>query len=232
MKKIFKKILQFFLHGIFVIVPFILTIFFVIYPLNVLSSWIANFMNAFAGFFLTEEEFNTPKSNFLLLLTKYTNPTAMQTINQIARVKYMNIFCVALLITFFGILASSLSIQKGVKILEKMVLKIPGISFLYVYAKEFVATFVGKFDKPVLVTTNKTLSIQKIGFIIQENIHNLNVNEGKIAVYIPHSYALSGELYFLPKEDVIPLNITSAEAWKIVLSGGIAEIKPRHKIKD
>ena len=43
------------------------------------------------------------------------------------------------------------------------------------------ACFIGKFDKPVLVTINKKLNTQRLGFITQEHVKNLRIQEGKIA---------------------------------------------------
>jgi uncharacterized membrane protein len=49
--------------------------------------------------------------------------------------------------------------------------------------------------------------------------------EKHVVVYVPHSYAVSGIVYIVPMEKVRILpNISSTEAMKFALSGGVAEL--------
>ncbi len=41
-----------------------------------------------------------------------------------------------------------------------------------------------------------------------------------VAVYCPHSYNFSGELFLVPKENVTFLELPSSEVMKFVVSGG------------
>jgi uncharacterized membrane protein len=43
-----------------------------------------------------------------------------------------------------------------------------------------------------------------------------------VAVYFPHSYAFSGELILVPKENVQMLDMPSAEVMKLIVSGGVS----------
>jgi len=45
---------------------------------------------------------------------------------------------------------------------------------------------------------------------------------GHTAVYFPHSYNISGNLLMVPTGSIKHLNISSAEAMKFVVSGGVA----------
>ena len=46
-----------------------------------------------------------------------------------------------------------------------------------------------------------------------------------LTVYVPHSYAISGVTYFVPKEKIKPLvNVSAADAMKFTVSGGVADI--------
>jgi uncharacterized membrane protein len=47
-----------------------------------------------------------------------------------------------------------------------------------------------------------------------------------VAVYIPKSYAFTGELYFVKPDRVKPLTeMNSAEAMKFAISGGVTAIE-------
>jgi len=56
----------------------------------------------------------------------------------------------------------------------------------------------------------------------QEDLSDLDIKE-KVAVYFPHSYNFSGELFIVPRELVRPVDIPSAEAMKFIVSGGVAK---------
>ena len=48
------------------------------------------------------------------------------------------------------------------------------------------------------------------------------MSESQVAVYLPHSYAFSGNLFIVDKENITPLNASSAEVMKFIVSGGVA----------
>ena len=66
--------------------------------------------------------------------------------------------------------------------------------------------------------------MEKLGFITNEDLSSLNIGEGKIAVYLPHSYNFSGNLFIVPRENVTPLAAPTAEVMKFIVSGGVTEI--------
>ena len=45
---------------------------------------------------------------------------------------------------------------------------------------------------------------------------------GKVAVYLPHSYAVSGFLFIVDIENIQPLDINPSDAMKMAVSGGVA----------
>ena len=46
-----------------------------------------------------------------------------------------------------------------------------------------------------------------------------------VAIYFPHSYNFSGELYLVPSERVETLNLAPAEVMKFVVSAGVTRIE-------
>lgn len=105
--------------------------------------------------------------------------------------------------------------------------KIPLIKLIYATVKDLLGAFVGdkkKFNKPVLVRINKDNSLYQIGFITQSDLSDLGLND-MVVVYFPHSYAFSGYHYFVPKENIKPLNISGPTAMKFIVSGGVSGLK-------
>jgi uncharacterized membrane protein len=91
--------------------------------------------------------------------------------------------------------------------------------------KDLIKAFMGKektFNKPVLVRLSKESNIEKIGFITRASLTELGIKEGKVAVYLPHSYAFSGNMFIVDAENVTPINASSAEVMKLIVSGGVA----------
>jgi uncharacterized membrane protein len=136
----------------------------------------------------------------------------------------LGLLLVIVIITFFGYLGSTLLIQPIFEFLERILIKVPLANLIYTSLKDLMSAFVGdkkKFTQAVLVTINKEVDIQRLGFITRDDLTLLNL-PGKIAVYFPHSYNISGNLFIVPKEMVIPIDIPGADVMKFIVSGGVA----------
>lgn len=99
----------------------------------------------------------------------------------------------------------------------------PFVKFIYTSVKDVVESFMGdkkKFNKPVLVRVRSNPEIFQIGFITQSDLGKIGI-EDKIAVYMPHAYAVSGFLFIVNKDDVIPLEMDPSRAMKMAVSGGM-----------
>jgi uncharacterized membrane protein len=105
--------------------------------------------------------------------------------------------------------------------------KVPFIKVIYSSTKDFMSAFVGqkkKFTETVMVKMNNDAEIYKLGFITQKDLSNIGIKEGMIAVYLPHSYNFSGNLFIVPAANVTPINAPPSEMMKFIVSGGITEI--------
>ena len=108
--------------------------------------------------------------------------------------------------------------------IENSIQNLPLVRIFYSAFKDLISAFVGdkkKFKQPVLVTLNKENHIHKIGFLTQESLSQIGETD-MVSVYCPHSYAFSGDMFILPKESIKLLNLSSAEAMKIIISGGVS----------
>lgn len=112
---------------------------------------------------------------------------------------------------------------------------IPGIKYIYSSVKDVMGSFVGdkkRFNKPVWVCTNLNPEVWRIGFMTQKDMTYLDL-QGKVAVYLPHAYAVSGYVILTETAYIKPVTkMTAAEAMKFAVSGGITsteEEKPKHE---
>lgn len=101
---------------------------------------------------------------------------------------------------------------------------IPGIRYIYSSIKDIMDSFVGdkkRFNKPVWVCTNLNPEIWRIGFMTQKDIAYLGMHN-KAAVYLPHSYAISGYVIFIDSKYIKPVTkMNAGEAMKFAVSGGV-----------
>ena len=146
---------------------------------------------------------------------------------EIKRIPGLGFIVVILIVLFVGRVSSSFFMSKLVDLLDGMLERTPGIKFIYKSVKDFLEAFTGnkrKFDKPVLANVDGP-DIWRIGFITQESAENFEMAEYAV-VYIPLSYALTGVTYIVPKDKIKLIhNVSSAEAMKFALSGGVAEVE-------
>ena len=88
-------------------------------------------------------------------------------------------------------------------------------------------TFIGKkkgFDHPVLIKIYENSTIERIGFITQDDLSSINIKKGKVLVYLPHSYAFSGQLFVVNKEYITKIDSSSTEIMKLIVSGGVTKV--------
>lgn len=124
-----------------------------------------------------------------------------------------------------GVLISTVIPQSFASLFEGSIRHLPLVSLIYFSVKDLISAFVGdkkKFNQPVLVTINRETGIRKIGFLTQTDLAHLDLTDA-VLVYCPHSYAFSGELFVVPTENVKLLNMPSAEAMKLIVSGGVSK---------
>lgn len=143
------------------------------------------------------------------------------------RIPGLGIVVILVGITIIGFLGSSLFFGKYLKFFDKLISQAPLVKVIYTSIKSFISAFVGKdrrFTEPVLVKVNRQSDIEKLGFITQKDLSNLGIPKNKVAVYLPHSYNFSGNLFIVPVENVTPINAPSAEVMKFIVTAGVTSI--------
>lgn len=196
-----NKTLQYFLQGLVVIAPVAITAYVVV--------WLFTTADA-----------------ILPSLIHLIFPNNQEIEKDIITIPGFNFLLIVLLFILIGWLSSLFFVSRLVALLNYLLEHTPGIKFIYTSVKDFFEAFTGnkrKFDKPVLVNVD-TADVWRVGFITHETANHFDLSD-HVVVYVPHSYAVSGVTYIVPKERIKLLpNITSAEAMKFAISGGISEV--------
>ncbi len=129
------------------------------------------------------------------------------------------------LITFVGYMASLFFAKPVFEWFERGVFKIPLVSLIYTSIKDLMGAFVGdkkKFSLPVIVQISDTLS--RLGFITQDDM-NVIGEPDLVAVYFPHSYNVSGNVFLVPRDKVRSLTgVKSSDVMKFMVSGGVSPL--------
>ncbi len=130
-------------------------------------------------------------------------------------------------ITFIGFVGSVIIKRPLTFIFQKVIERIPLIKILYTSIADLLSAFVGqkkKFTEPVMVLMNKESNVRKLGFITEKDLQTIGISHDFVAVYLPHSYNFSGNMFIVPAENVIPVDANPAEFMKFIVSGGVTKV--------
>lgn len=135
-------------------------------------------------------------------------------------------------VTAVGLLSSIFLFNPVMSFIESIFSRAPFAKVIYTSIKDLFTAFAGNkktFTQPVMVTLFKEAGIQKLGFITKEDLSEIGIS-GMSAVYFPHSYNFSGNLYLVPKENITVLtSFESTDALKFIVSGGVTAIESGKK---
>lgn len=137
----------------------------------------------------------------------------------------ISILIVFILVAFLGFIGQTIILRPIKKIFNHIINRVPLVKVIYTSLKDLLSAFVGKekkFNQAVLVKVNPISELEKLGFITQEDVSNLGVEGNKVAVYFPHSYNFSGELFIVPAENVKKIDGAPSDIMKFIVSGGVA----------
>jgi len=140
----------------------------------------------------------------------------------------LGLIVIILLITLIGFVGSAIITSPINSFFQRLLKRAPLLQTIYSSVKDLMSTFVGKkkgFNTPVLIKLYENSTIERIGFITNEDLTTLGIKEGKILVYLPHSYAFSGQLFVVERSYITTVDSSSAEIMKLIVSGGVTEIE-------
>ncbi|WP_316821168.1 DUF502 domain-containing protein [Pedobacter gandavensis] len=196
MNRIGRALLRYIIKGLLIVLPIALSIFIVIVAVTTVDSWL-NVNNILGVDPQTGASRNIPGLGLALVVA----------ITLVAGIFVTN-FVTEPMYNWFA------------RILDRL----PILKFIYSSIKDLTEAFVGdekKFNNPVLVEVEGDL--KRIGFLTQSDLSNIGL-PGESIVYFPFSYSFAGQVYVVKNEKIKPLNMTAAEAMKLVVSGGVSHI--------
>ncbi|MEJ7912213.1 MAG: DUF502 domain-containing protein [Chitinophagaceae bacterium] len=189
-----SKLFQYFLQGLLVLAPVVITAF-AIY-------WIVSSIDSLIPIFTTKD------ASGRVYVQNYG----------------LGFLIVIAAICLTGYFSSFFIKLKMFNLIDSLLEKTPGIRFIYSTVKDFFEAFAGekkKFNRPVLANIDDN-DVWRLGFITQENMKDFGFS-GYVAVYIPASYSIAGNVYLLPQTRVKAVtNLSATEAMKFAISGGVA----------
>lgn len=136
----------------------------------------------------------------------------------------LGIVIIFLLLIFIGYLGQTFIAKPVVKLANRLLDKVPLLKIIYSAFNDLLSAFVGKqrkFNKPVIVTVNKEAGLEKVGFLTEDDLSMIDAKD-KVAVYFPHSYNFSGEMFIVPTANVRTLKTNPAQMMKFIVSAGVS----------
>lgn len=194
MNRLGKGILNYFIKGLLIVVPIALSILIVIWAVSTVDSWL-NINNILGVDPKTGANRNIPGLGLGLVI---------------------------FIILFAGIVVTNFVTEPVYNWFQRILNRLPLINFIFSSIKDLTEAFVGdekKFNHPVLVEVDGDM--KRIGFLTQGDLTKLDLPDDVI-VYFPFSYSFAGQVYLVNKEKIKPLNMSAADAMKLVVSGGVS----------
>lgn len=143
-----------------------------------------------------------------------------------AGVTLVSAVCVALFLVLTGLVSRYVFGKWFLNLLDRLLQNVPMVRSVYVSVKQIIDTFsVGKkqtFSKVVL-TEFPRKGVWTIAFVTYEGATQLCEMTGErlVHVFVPTTpNPTGGYMIFVPANSIVPLDISVAEAMKMIVSGG------------
>jgi uncharacterized membrane protein len=192
----YKKLLQYFLQGLLVLAPILITFY-------ILFSVVSSIDNLIPIFTVTDERGLVKVQNYGL-----------------------GFIIIILLIVLIGYFSYFLISNKIVVFLDRLMQRLPGLKHIYSTTRDFFEAFAGdkkKFTVNVLANVDDN-DVWRIGFITKDDMEEFGLKD-YVAVYIPMAYSVAGNVYVIPKSRVKKItHISSSQTMKFAVSGGVTHI--------
>lgn len=193
----FKSLPQYFLQGLLIMAPVLVTFYVIFVVVSSIDSLIPFFT-------IKDESGNVRVQNYGL-----------------------GFLVVILFVSIIGYFSYFFISNKIILFFDKMMQRVPGLKHIYSTTREFFEAFAGekkKFTKNVLVNIDET-DIWRIGFITKEDMIEFDLID-YVAVYIPSSYSVAGNVVIVPKSRIKYLpQLNSTQFMKFAVSGGITSLE-------
>lgn len=130
-------------------------------------------------------------------------------------------------VTTVGFIGSFLIKLPFFHFLDHQLEQVPFIKTIYTSVKDMLKAVVGQkqgFNRPVLVKMSNNTEIRRLGFVTDEGLKFLKMDQQLITVYVPFSISFSGQLFLVPPHYLQPVSAKSSEIMKYVMAGGVTTL--------
>lgn len=107
---------------------------------------------------------------------------------------------------------------------ERVFIRAPLVKIVYSSVRDLIEAFVGdkrRFDRPVLVSITADGALKTPGFVTRDDLTKFGAAD-RVAVYFPQSYNFAGQLLFVTRERVTPIEVESSQLMTFIVSGGVS----------
>ncbi len=192
----YRKLLQYFLQGLLIMAPVAITLYSLFFVISTIDSWLPIF--------------------------SYTDEAGIKHVQNYG----LGFVIIIGAIVLIGYFSSFFITSRIVSFMDKFMQKAPGIKHIYGTTRDFFEAFAGdkkKFTQNVLANVDDN-DVWRLGFITKDDMSDFGLAEF-VAVYIPMSYSVAGNVYVIPRSRVKPItNINSAQTMKFAVSGGVTHV--------
>lgn len=213
MKQLFRpgRVLNLFFQGLIILAPIVITTWTVVSLFQFIDGILPNLLYTLFPGFVKLDAMGYPK-----------------------QLPGLGFLVVIVLVLLVGYISSLFIVSRLMEWFDGILEKTPGIKIIYTTVKDFMEAFAGnkkKFNKAVLVAIDAE-DIWRIGFITQTDASAFGLTD-YVSVYVPHSYAFSGALFFVKRDRIKPVDgVSSADAMKFTISGGVSDIDDQTVVGD
>jgi len=205
----FKKIVRFFIQGLIILAPIIITVWAIIASFNFVDNLLPNLVhNVFPSWIHTDDKGNLKK------------------------IPGLGFIVIILFVILVGWISSNFLMGSFIRFFDQWMERTPVIKFIYTSTKDFFEAFAGdkrKFNQAVLANAFAD-DVWIVGFLTDEEMQKFELGVNMVAVYVPQSYHWAGQLFILPREKVRKINkINAGEAMKYAVTGGVVDLDAEKK---
>ena len=193
MNRIGRAFVNYMIKGLLIVLPIALSVLIVIWSVTTVDSWL-NVNNILGIDPTTDESRNIPGLGLALVI---------------------------LIILTAGIFVTYFVTEPMYNWFQRILNRLPILKFIYSSIKDLTEAFVGdekKFNTPVIVEVEGDM--KRIGFLTQSDLTSIGL-PGESIVYFPFSYSFAGQVYVVKNEKIKLLEMSAADAMKLVVSGGV-----------
>lgn len=192
----FKRLLQYFLQGLLVLGPILITAYVLYWGISSIDSSIPIF--------------------------SYKDEQGVVHVRNYG----IGFIIIIAVVIFIGYISSFFINNRFVSFFDKLLEKTPGIKHIYSTTRDFFEAFAGenkKFTKHVLANVDDN-DVWRFGFITRDDMEDFGLKDF-VTVYVPMAYSIAGNVYVIPKNRVKLIdNISAAQTMKFAVSGGVTDI--------